>query len=123
MLHGKVDIARACQLAWPASLLTLICRPTETLQYQILGVVVAPSSRSELGNNATAFQQRASFLVRFVDLAFVAPICFNEFEVCFTDKGEKWDLVEYGVKPQAFGVYAEVAQVAVGAGIVGRIEL
>jgi hypothetical protein len=86
-------------------------------------MVVAPSSRSEFGNDATAFQQCASFLVCLVHLALVAPIGFNKFEICFTNKCEQWDLVEYGVKPQAFSVYAEVAQVAIGAGIVGSTEL
>lgn len=123
VLHGKVDVTRAGKHSLPSLLLSFLRSLHQPLHDQIVGVVVAPSSRPELGKYAAILQQRASFSECLVLLTAVVPVLIGEHEVGLTCQSQQWDLVQDRFHPQTLDDVVDVAEIIVAASILLRREV
>lgn len=115
VLHSEVHIARTREHPRPAVLLTLLCGALQARHHNVLGVVVAASSRPELGEGAIVLEQRAALAEGLVLLVAVVPVPIDEHEVCLAGQGQERDLVEDGVEPETLDEIFHASLVTVAA--------
>lgn len=115
VLHSKMHVARAREYPRPAVLLTLLYGALQARHHNILGVVVAASSRAELGESAIVLEQSAALAEGLVLLVTVIPVLVDEHEIGLAGQGQERNFVEDRVEPEPLDEVFHASLVAVAA--------
>ncbi len=117
ILHREMDVAGAAEFSFPPLSLAIGRCALETLDDEVLGVIVPPSPGTEFGEDACVLQQLATLDVCPVLLISICPVFVTELEVRLTCQRKQWDLVEYSVQPSPADIQGQISNIVLAASI------